>query len=78
MTAFEQYSLLLRRLRHGRGLGTLAESAEEALLEQMDPLWYAMSDPERLAINALAGDVPSAPTTLAVVDGLDWPHRRAA
>jgi len=80
MTPFEHYRLLERRLLRGRALGTLSAALEDAILEEMDPLWYAMTDTERAIVDAGAADVPSAPKHLGVVDtGLDqWPHRRAA
>lgn len=64
----------------GRALGILPEGVEDAILDAMDPLWYAMSDSERAMIDAEANEVPIAPERLGLVDvGLgQWPPRRAA
>lgn len=80
MPPFDHYRLLMRSVLRGRALGTVTEAVEDAILEEMDGLWYEMSDAERAIINATAADIPTAPERLGMIDTpLDeWPHRRAA
>lgn len=80
MTPFQRYLVLQRRVLRGRALGTLPIELEDALLEEMDPLWYSMSDGERAMIDASVRDVPHAPAQLGAVDTdpSDGTYRRAA
>jgi hypothetical protein len=80
MTPFQRYLVLQRRVLRGRALGTLPIELEDALLEEMDPLWYAMTDEERAYIDAGARDVPHAPTQLDAIDTdpASGTYRRAA
>lgn len=49
----ERYSDLNKRLLDGRAAGTLSESDEDALLDEMDAAWWSMS---RAEMDAWTGD----------------------
>lgn len=46
-SAASQYEELQKSILRGRALGTLPEEAEDSLLEQMDDLWWEMTEEER-------------------------------
>lgn len=45
--AYDQYKELTQQLNEGRERGTLGEAQEDALLDQMDDAWWAMTEAER-------------------------------
>lgn len=50
-SARTRYADLLDRLLEARQAGTLTDAQEDGLLERLDLLWWAMSEPERLSID---------------------------
>lgn len=45
----EQHSALMQTLLDGRADNSLTEAADDALCEQLDELWWKMSDEEQAA-----------------------------
>lgn len=84
MKAARTYAILEAKMLRDRALGLLAETAYDAILEEMDELWEQMSEDERLEANARAAAIARlrAPETLAldveVEEGdADLPRRAA-
>lgn len=49
-----RYRALLERLLQGRDGGSLTQQREDAMLDEMDELWWKMTEDERKSLDALA------------------------
>lgn len=70
MTAAERYAMLESLMLRARALGTATETQLDAILDDMDAQWDAMSEAERSAADAHARALTAipAPDELALVD----------
>lgn len=70
MRPAERYALLESLMLRARALGSATEDQLDALLEEMDDVWDAMSAAERSAADAHAADLARipAPDDLSLVD----------
>lgn len=50
--AAHKYGALLRRYVEGLDGGSLTQAQEDSLLEEMDDLWWQMTEEERDAVDA--------------------------
>ena len=85
MTAAERYQVLESHLLRTRALGTATEAQLDALLEEMDAAWDALSETERAVADARAAALAriAAPDDLRLHDdvrAIGDPHlpRKAA
>lgn len=69
MSAKDQYRELTLRLLENEAWGTLLEEQEDAIRDQMDELWWAMTQQERVEADEwLAAQRAKAPDTLGLVE----------
>jgi hypothetical protein len=73
-----RYRELTQRLLEAEAWGTLSEAEEDALRNDMDSIWWAMTEVERDEADAwLASQRAKAPEDLGLVDQESGPiHRR--
>lgn len=80
MSPKERYHELTERLLENTAWDTLTEEEDESIREEMDDLWWAMSEKERAEADAwLAAQRVRAPEDLGLVDAAEdgGVHRRA-
>jgi hypothetical protein len=49
--AAHRYNALLERLLQGRDGGSLTQEVEESILDEMDDLWWSMSEEDRISLD---------------------------
>lgn len=79
MSPKERYRELTEKLLENTAWNTLTEQEDEAIREEMDDLWWAMSEAERTEADAwLAAQRVRAPEDLGLVDAAEDSgiHRR--
>jgi len=53
---YDEYSALTERLLAGRDAGTITEEEDDDITEQLDDLWWALSEEDRQLANKRAGE----------------------
>ena len=61
MTAAHRYELLQTLLLRARALGTASEPQLDALLDEMDSVWYAMTQDQQRAADERAASLARIP-----------------
>ncbi len=81
MTPKERYRELTEKLLEDEAWGTLSEAADDAIREEMDSLWWAMTEDERADADSwLAEQRARAPIDLGLIEAAELDpgptHRR--